>query len=146
MLTSNLLKWEGYWTLPSAQTGWRITWDGSTGFTQLKGENKKMLNLWHLLAKFSFHPPDWTFSLSNILLMPHWSPCPLWGSRLMLMMSQQAKIKSYPLMRRFHLGWVVLSSLSVAQQFSSSRDNWGFDDLVSSTSKYSGCCRYFMMG
>lgn len=35
--TSKRLKWEGYLTLASAHTGWKITWYGSTGFTQLKG-------------------------------------------------------------------------------------------------------------
>lgn len=38
--TSKRLKWEGYWTLSSAQTGWKITWYGSTGFTQLEGKTK----------------------------------------------------------------------------------------------------------
>lgn len=44
--TSKRLKWEGYWTLSSAQTGWEITWYGSTGFTHLKGKKKQFkLNL-----------------------------------------------------------------------------------------------------
>lgn len=47
---------------------------------------------------------------------------------------------------RFHLGCDILSFFSVAQQFSSSSDTLGFLDLINSTSKYNGCCKYFLIG
>lgn len=38
--TSKRLKFEGYWTLASGQTGWKITWCGSLGFAQLWGKKQ----------------------------------------------------------------------------------------------------------
>lgn len=121
--TSKRFKWEGYWTLASVHTGWKTTWCGSVcgQLDNFKDALKKKLN---------FVP------------LPH--PCISMKEELILIRKHQPE--SYPFMIRSHLGWDILSSSNVAQQFSSSSDTWGFIALMSSTSKYSGCWRCFMMG
>lgn len=121
--TSKRLKWEGYLTLASAHTGWKITWYGSTGFTQLKG----IIFLTIIFCLIGQYVHSDAHVLVPIAQVWQW-------------------LRSHPLMMRFHLGWDILSSSSVAQQFSSSSDTLGFVDHISSTSKYTGCCRYFGMG
>lgn len=86
----------------------------------------------------------WTagqFKRRKIQSPPH--PCFSMKEKFMLIRKHQ--LERYPFMIRSHLGWDILSSSNVAQQFSSSSDTL-FVALMSSTSKYSGCWRQFMMG
>lgn len=115
--TSKRLKWDVCCTRASSHTGWKITWCGSTGYAQLERKHR-------------------SGNAFSAFRSKHTSAAPansgMGGNHLFMM--------------RFHLGWDIRSSSSVAQQRSSSSESSGFVDLISWSSKYSGCCRYLAMG